>query len=825
VIYFFKTYFRFAVFFCGLLLAYSQLSAQVFFSSRSEGLKYAFSAFSDDELAFAYNPSMMAKAESFASSASFIQRSFQIQGETISALFPLDRWVFSAALSVLHPNIGIDKNLNAVFEDGRFAYNLQNGDVSLGAGLARQLVRGLYVGGGLEVLGNFLLNQFYFSTVLHGGALFENRFSRFLIFRGGLTLEKPFLGSSSSSVLLSGFSSSFSASALLPSLQSEVGLSLNVAWMDPYSLSFSNAHIDSLAVGFEALKDFYLTPRFSLRIPTEERPLAMSMGLSIRIPAKTFHFEVIYALNREFGADFIGSEWKQSAGIRIRGELSRMFETKSRGIPFAEETTKFKELIAQPVASESKNIQPLDNTVRLSLNLPRDLGQSDEGLLGKSLGSFLESRLSQTKGLRLTEGAADLIITPRLQIEGESMRVTLAVNDNAQRTVLSSEYSGDYLQALEHQDQVDQLRSSVQGGNLSLIPFAEAFHLKKNRETLYELLSSAQKDIETYIFSNYLKPLNLFANLPNPELTINGLYQGRLASSGLALALKPGYYQVLAQKKGYESSRANLAMFQPRSNELLFNTNMYSVNLYPTLLVDKPAVQVSLGRETKTVLTNGSNFFEEVKSTNLSLALSGFYKIKSLPLFITNGDDRKLFLLPDYQTRFREAGFWKKSSTAKKVKIDFTPSGLSLKTRASISDMVPEGVQLSPFFVRDYELTFESVCEGDGEAYFALLFESGKKIVFTLKYRKCWVESDFEENAVENKSTGKSIWGTRLKEDETAFTMTKSDKTLTLFAGERKIYSGAAPTEGNLRVFIGLVGGQGNAETRLDVNAFGLKHL
>ncbi|MBL8992076.1 MAG: hypothetical protein JNM63_01965, partial [Spirochaetia bacterium] len=316
------------------------------------------------------------------------------------------------------------------------------------------------------------------------------------------------------------------------------------------------------------------------------------------------------------------------------------------------------------------------------------------------------------------------------------MRLTINALDASRNAVFSRDYHGDYLPPLEHQDQVDQLRSVVRGSESRLIPFTEPFHLKKNRETLYDLLSRGQKDFEAFVTNEYLKVVRLSANLAGPELFVNGTYLGLLSQGGMALTLKPGSYNVLAQRKGYESVNQNLYVNARLSNELKFNTNIYSVNIFPILIMDKPGVSIALGRESKAVRKDGSNFFEDVKSTNRSLAVNGFYQIRQIPLLIQNGFDRRLLLMPDYSTRFQNESPWKKVKASERTRIEFTGSGLRVRPRGFRSDNSPEGVQLPPFFARDYEINVDAVHEGEGEAFLTLIGEKEKKIILFLKNRK-----------------------------------------------------------------------------------------
>lgn len=811
-----------AFFFAACFLS-GNLFSQVFFNGRSEGLKYVYHAFSDDSLGFAFNPALTAKAEVFDTSFSFTQRPFLNQSETLAGLLPLGRWVLNGGINLLHPNIGDAGNINAVFEDGRFRYYINYSDINLAFGLARPIVRGLYAGASLEIIGNFFLNQFYFASVLHAGGLWEQRITRFVLFRAGLSLEKPLLGSlTGDRIFQGGFSSQAAISAYLPSLLSEAAVSLNVNWNDPYALgdNTNKIKIESFGIGVEALKNFYLTPRVSIRIPTEDRPFALSMGMTIQIPTRVARFEVTYALNREFGIDSVGSDWRHTVSVGIRGELARFFPVRAEAVPFPDSTIRFGELQAEPAPPKNRKPETIDSTVKLLLNLPAPSGSgSDESLLEKALGHYLSTRLRQTTGLKLDERGGDLSLTPRLEIAGESMRLSLSALDASRNAIFSRDYHGDYLPPLEHQDQVDQLRSVVRGSESRLIPFTEPFHLKKNRETLYDLLSQGQKDFETFVTNDYLKTVRLSANLAGPELFINGTYLGLLSQGGMALTLKPGSYNVLAQRKGYESVNQNLYVNARLSNELRFNTNIYSVNIFPILIMDKPGVSISLGRESKTVRKDGSNFFEDVKSTNRSLAVNGFYQIRQIPLLIQNGFDRRLLLMPDYSTRFQNESPWKKIKASERTRIEFTGSGLRVRPRGFRSENSPEGVQLPPFFARDYEINIDAVHEGEGEAFLTLIGEKEKKIILFLKNRKVWVQSDFDDAT----STGK-LTAQRLKEEETSFAFSKRGNTLKIFAGERKIYNGPAPEEGFVRVFLGATGGQTAEESVLSVNEFSLKH-
>ncbi|MBL8993704.1 MAG: hypothetical protein JNM63_10210, partial [Spirochaetia bacterium] len=245
------------VFFAAFVLS-TNLFSQIFFNGRSEGLKYVYHAFSDDSVGFAFNPALTAKAEVFDTSFSFTQRAFGNQSENLAGLLPLGRWVLNGGINLLHPSIGETGNINAVFEDGRFRYFINYSDINLAFGMARPIVRGLYAGASLEIIGNFFLNQFYFASVLHAGAIWEQRITRFVLFRAGLSMEKPFLGSlTGDRIFQAGFSSQAAVSAYLPALLSEAAVGLNVNWNDPYALgdNTNKIKIDSFGIGVEALKN------------------------------------------------------------------------------------------------------------------------------------------------------------------------------------------------------------------------------------------------------------------------------------------------------------------------------------------------------------------------------------------------------------------------------------------------------------------------------------------------------------------------------------------------------------------------------------------
>lgn len=804
-----------------LAVVLTPAAAQTVFSARSAGLQFVAHGFMDDGVAAAFNPALLSRARVFDAAASFLKLPFDNSSGTLGGVLPLGRFTLGADANFTFPDAIAE---NQVFVDGvPTSTGLQYGDLSITFGGAFALSRSFSVGAALAFENASILGQGYVGTWLTGGARYEARLFRTLPVRFAADLSKKLLGNFTSTTvgLEPGFRMNLDAVVSLPALRSEVGLELGLVDGDPARIAaVSNTTVfDSLGIGFEALRDFHVTPRASVRFPVFGKTFALSAGLTAGIPIGETRYEFGYGVIFQDLAALQGvAAIQHHFTLSIRGYIDPNARVRRSLLALPDRALRFAELTREPLPSAPLPAGLLDNRVTVSLQraaVPGDRGEGDD--LANYANLSLENRIKSMERLR-TDGTADLVLDPTLRIEGETMALTMSAYDTAGNRVWSRGYHGDFARPIDQENLVDRVRYAARGRDLELLPFSESFHQKRNKQTLLDFLARFEKDFAAFIDGEYLKPVTLTANLPGPEVHLGDLRLGPMGAEGMKFRLKPGVYRFTARKKGYPDVAVRRSVQEGQTIALDFPTQTYSVEVAPHLLAEKPGVEITIAGKTRRLVKGAEQPFTEVLSTNRFAVLSGFYQLTSIPLGIRDSRDRDLYLMPDFRETFRRPGFWSSAGEGFDLKPRFGVDGLEIAGVKEGVQPSAKGVQTPPFYARDFSMTLLGSSEEGGLGLLVLVGEGGKKWSLLMTKQKVWVQSDHEA------SLGTEVKARVLTERDQVYSLVKRDKTMTVNLGDALIYQGPFPEAGNLRIFVGADGLREGERVRLSVTEMGFQH-
>ncbi|MBN8217378.1 MAG: hypothetical protein J0L75_12105 [Spirochaetes bacterium] len=771
------------------------IGAQVPFSAQSEGLKYAGHAFVDGALALAFNPAMMSRSRVFDATFSSTPLPFQNHAETAAVLLPLGRWTMAFDLAFTFPGNLADQPL---YRDGIQQGQLSFGDFAISGGASLALSRGLSVGFAAVQENHFFLNDYGFSTWVKGGVRYETRLFRRLPLRLGADLEKELVGNLSTALagLEKGFRADVAGALAVPAIRSEFGIDLGMeSGLTPGT---NGAFFNSLGIGVEAFRDFYVTPRLSLRLPVFDKPFGLSAGLSLALPVKALRYELAYALVKDFSEDPVEGEFRHVFTLSLRGNVDLFSKVRRGDLAFPERALRFHELTRPERPSAPLTNGSLDLRVFVGLATVRAAGlESDPGDLAGFLAHAVESSLRGQEAVEVREAGAELTVAPSLSVKGEALSLRLDAYDASGTPLFARSYAADFAAPMEREDRVDRVRALAQGGRLELLGFGEPYHRRKNRETLSAFVREWERDFALFLAQEYLKPVTVTANLSRPILHLDEKPVGILGPEGLKLSLKPGLHVFRAVRRGYPDAVARQRIDAPAKVALQFPTQLYSVDVYPVLLAEKSGVELALGGKTRKLRKGQEAVFEEVLSTNRALSVSGFYGLRAIPLAIQSSLDHQVFLMPDFIENFREAGFWSICGEGAEFRPRFGPVGLELRGVKRAQGPRPLGVQTPPFQARDFQIELAASCEDAGQGYLALIGPQGKKWVLVLQRQKAWVESDYEAETAETRARA-------LVDREAPLRVWKHEKTIEAFLGDERLSIGPFPEEGPLRIFVGV---------------------
>jgi hypothetical protein len=799
----------------GLVFASVYMFAQSPFSAQSEGVKYAGHAFVDGALSLAFNPAMMSRTRVFEASFSTTPLPFQNHAENASVLVPLGRWTMAFDLSFAFPGNPANQPL---YREGLPQGNLSFGDFAITGGASLALSRGLSLGFALTQENYFFLSEYGFTTWMKLGARFETRLFRKLPARLGIDLGKQLVGNleAAGGGIEKGFRADVAAALAVPALRSEIGLGLGME--SGLSPGTNAPFFNSLGLGIEALRDFYFTPRLSLRFPVFEQPFALSAGFSLSLPVKALKYELAYALVKDFSADPVVGDFRHVFTVTLRGNVDLFSKVRRGDLAFPERAIRFHELTRAEKPSAPLTNAQVESRVRIALLPVGATGSvNDGGELGAYLAHAVESSLRGLETVWFKEGGGDLAVSPRLAIQGESMALRLEARDAYGDVAFTRSYTGDYAMPLEREDRVDRIRALTQNGKLELLGFGEPYHRRKNRETLSAFVRDWERDFAAFIATEYLKSVTVTANLSRPILMLDGQTLGTLGPDGMRLTLRPGPHEFRARRRGYPDAVVRQRIDAPAKVALEFPTRLFSVDVFPILLGEKSGVELSLAGKSQKLRKGQETVFEEVLSTNRALGLSGFYGLRTVPLQIQSSLDHQIFLMPDFTETFRESGFWKVCGEGAEFRPRFTAIGLDVRGVKSASGPRPMGIQTPPFQARDFQIDLSASCEDAGQGYLALIDAQGRKWVLVLQRQKAWVESDHEAPAGELRARA-------LVDRDAPIRIVKREKAIEAFLGEARLFSGAFPDEGPLRIFLGVDAAFEGDSVQFSVTELSFKH-